>query len=475
MKGSGWARRLRVEATGKGQVGQAGMVLLRTTADKCGLTSSLSGKVGSSPVASWIDRAQALVYTACAIALGATSMSDVERMAHHHAGLGLSAGSDSTIHRMLTGIDEQTRKRIGRARAAARKIARGLIGAREAGFPWIEVAGKTLTGWIVIDLDATIITAASKKEGAAGTFKGSFGHHPLAAWCANTFECLAMALRPGNAAANDAADHIRVLSAALRQLPRVGYRKILVRIDGAGATHALLDHLEGLNHAARRVAWTVGWKITDADEAAIAGLPETAWSVAATQDGQVKPGYGVAELTGLNTRTGWPKDLRLIVRRCLPSGRQRRNMTEFERSTGYVYSIVATNISRLKGIAGSHTTQWLDALHRDHAEVEDRVRTNKATGLHNLPSKSWQVNESWILAANLAADLDAWTRLLGFAGDDELETAEPDSMRSKIYSLGARLVRHARTRTLKLPDTWPWSRHFAAAWAVLTALPDPAT
>lgn len=168
-------------------------------------------------------------------------------------------------------------------------------------------------------------------------------------------EYLAMALRPGNTGANDAADHVRILTTALRQLPRVGYRKILVRIDGAGATHALLDHLEALNTRVCRVAWTV----------------------AATQAGEAEPGYDVAELTGLNTRTGWPKGLRLIVRRCRPSGRQRRNMTDFERSTGYVCQIVATNISRLKGIGGSHTVQWLDALHRDHAEVEDRVRCNK--------------------------------------------------------------------------------------------------
>ena len=475
MNRSDWSRGLGVEASGKGQVGNSGVILLRAAADKCGLTRALTARMAASPVASWIDRAQALVYTACAIALGATSFTDVERMRHHHTGLGLSAGSDSTIHRMLTAIDARAAGRIVRARAVARKIAWGLIAAREQGFPWVAVAGKTLTGWVVIDLDATIITAASKKEGATGTFKGTFGHHPLAAWCANTFECLAMVLRPGNAGANDAADHVRVLTAALRQLPRVGYRKILVRIDGAGATHALLDHLEALNTRVRRVVYTVGWKITAADEAAIAHLPEQAWTIAATQAGEAKPGYAVAELTGLNTRTGWPKGLRLIVRRCVPSGRQRRNMTDFERSTGYVYQIVATNISRLKGIGGSHTVQWLDALHRDHAEVEDRVRCNKATGLDNLPSASWQVNTAWILAANIAADLDAWTRLLGFADDAKLERAEPATIRAKIYTTGARLVRHARKRTLKLAATWPWSEHFAAAWAVLTALPEPAT
>lgn len=96
------------------------------------------------------------------------------------------------------------------------------------------MAGKRLTGWIVIDLDATIITSASKKAGAAVTFKKTFGFHPLAAWCANTQESLAMLLWPGNAGANTVADHLRVLSDALVQVPGSSAAKILVRVDGPG-------------------------------------------------------------------------------------------------------------------------------------------------------------------------------------------------------------------------------------------------
>src|SRR5690606_9516619 len=213
------------------------------------------------------------------------------------------------------------------------------------------------------------------------------------------------------------------------------------------------------------------------DEAAIAQLPETAWTVALGQNGETTPGYEVAELTGLNTRPGWPKHLRLIVRRCKPSRRQAKKLTDFERSTGFVYSVTATNIGwkGIRGVAGSHTPQFLDAAHRHHAVVEDRVRCNKATGLRNLPSKSWQVNTAWILAATIACDLDAWTRLLGCAGDAELEAAEPDTIRSKLYGVGARLAPHARTRVLRLAATWPWSQAFASCWQHLAALPDPAT
>jgi hypothetical protein len=476
-KGSGWDKGLRVEADGRGQVGQAGIVLLRKVSDKTGLTGALRSCFPVSSAPNWVDRAASLVYLACAIALGATGLSAAERMRHHHEPLRLSGGSDSTIWRLLDGLDERAAKRVNRARAAARKVAWALIGERTQGFPWLEVAGKTLTGWVVIDMDATIVEASSAKEGAAGTFKGSFGHHPLAAWCANTLECLAMMLRPGNAGSNDAADHVTVLRQALRQLPRTSYRKLMVRIDGAGATHALLEHLQGLNHAARRVIYTVGWTITAADEQAIGTLPETAWTVAVGQNGEATPGYEIAELTGLNTRPGWPGGLRLIVRRCRPSRRQAKKLTVFEHETGFVYSIVATNIGfkGIKGVPGSHTAQFIDVLHRHHAIVEDRVRCNKAMGLRNLPSASWRVNTAWILAANLAADLDTWTRLLGCDGDPELEAAEPDTIRAKLYAVGARLACHARKRTLRLPATWPWAQAFTRAWQRLQALPDPAT
>jgi hypothetical protein len=42
---------------------------------------------------------------------------------------------------------------------------------------------------------------------------------------------------------------------------------------------------------------------------------------------------------------------------------------------------------------------------------------------------TWQVNCGWVLAANIAADLTAWTRLLGFHDCGDLKEAEPDTLR----------------------------------------------
>ena len=116
----------------------------------------------------------------------------------------------------------------------------------------------------MIDLDATLITAHSDKQGAAGTDKGGFGLHPLAAWLDRgdgTGEPLAAVLRPGNAAANTAADQIEVVDLALAQLPRQAREQqpILVRADSAGATHGVVNHLRGLGCASRSGSiWTAG-------------------------------------------------------------------------------------------------------------------------------------------------------------------------------------------------------------------------
>ncbi|MFI8090845.1 hypothetical protein ACIF9R_21405 [Streptomyces sp. NPDC086080] len=118
-----------------------------------------------------------------------------------------------------------------------------------------------------------------------------------------------MELRVGNAGANTVDDHVRVLAAALEQIPHSSQSKILVRVDGAGATHGLLQHLEALNTKRRTVRYTVGWEITPEDEAAIARLPEHAWETSLKQDGDLQAGYQVAESTYLKTCDGWPEGM----------------------------------------------------------------------------------------------------------------------------------------------------------------------
>lgn len=56
------------------------------------------------------------------------------------------------------------------------------------------------------------MTAPSDRDGACGTYKGSFGHRVFLAACDNTGEILAHLLHPGNTAVNDADIHIDLLT-----------------------------------------------------------------------------------------------------------------------------------------------------------------------------------------------------------------------------------------------------------------------
>ncbi|KDN85573.1 hypothetical protein [Kitasatospora cheerisanensis] len=106
----------------------------------------------------------------------------------------------------------------------------------------------------------------------------------------------------------------------------------------------------------------------------IAQLPAGAWP----RDTLDQAAAHIAELTGLNARPGWPEGTRLLVRRERPSRRDEKKLTAFEKHIRWRYQITATNNRHMRCIAGSHQAQWLDALARAHAVVEDQVKANKA-------------------------------------------------------------------------------------------------
>ena len=157
MQHNGWDHALKVTGDGTGLVGHAGAILLRKAADQAGLTSWLSvalRRAGKSPL---FDRGAALVSVAVAVALGATSMSDIAVLAHLAPVLG-AAPSGPTIRRTLDlAGTPAVLDRIARARAKARAHIWKLAEDTPAGFPWLVIAGKALTGWLVIDMDATLV------------------------------------------------------------------------------------------------------------------------------------------------------------------------------------------------------------------------------------------------------------------------------------------------------------------------------
>ena len=265
--------------------------------------------------------------------------------------------------------------------------------------PASQVADTDLGKVVVLDVDATLVTAHSEKQFAAGTFKGGFGYHPLAVWCDNTQEMLAVVMRPGNAGSNTVADHVAVLTQATAQVPAAYRKHMLIRADGAGSSHGLLDWLtEQGTKRGRTIEYSVGFASNQNVRDAIAKLPNKVWTAAVDADGDVRDGGDVAEITALMDLTRWPAGMRRIVRRERPHpGAQ---LSLFEETDGWRYQVVATNTA-----AGQ--LAFLEARHRAHARVEDRIRHAKDSGLGRFPSRDFAINTAWAQLAAISADLIA--------------------------------------------------------------------
>jgi len=435
---------LDVAADGEGLVSHAGAGLLAESADRVGLTGALSaGLAGVRGRRGRHDPGRVMRDLAVMLADGGDCLSDLRVVRDQQPLFGVVA-SDTTAFRLIDRVATEPGllDALRAARAKARERAWEL-GARPAE--------------IVIDVDATLIGAHSEKEGAAGTFRGGFGFHPLLAFLDGSRESLAGILRAGNAGANTAADHITVVDAALEQIPQeiVKDAPIVVRTDSAGATHEFLDYLrEG------RIGYLCGLDLSEGVRRAILDLPENAWVPALRQDGSERDGAQVAELTDHLDLTAWPEGSRVIVRRERPHPGAQLSFTDHD---GHRF------LATLTDQPGNPAE--IERRHRARANAEDRVRCAKQTGLDNLPFREFALNEVWLELSLIASDLTVWTQALTLTG--ELALCEPKTLRYRLLHTAGRLAFHARRATLRIQRTWPWATELAAAFQRLAALPPP--
>jgi len=466
-KTTGFYPRVRVDTSGSGAVGQAGGVLLTQTVTATGMGRELSGALARwrKPLAVH-DPAKVITDLAVMLALGGDCLADVAVL-RAEPGVYGPVASDPTISRTIAALAADAPaalKAIDTARAAARARAWELAGADG------PEAATGATNPLIIDLDATLVTAHSDKENARPTFKRGFGFHPLAAFVdhgpAGTGEPLALLLRPGNAGSNTAADHSAVIKDALKQLPshRVGTRpgrKVLVRTDGAGATHKVIDWL-----TRHRLSYSVGFTLPESTPDLLAKIPQDVWTPAYDAVDAIRDGAWVAELTDLLDLSTWPPGMRVIVRKERPHpGAQLR----FGDVDGMRITAFATNTK-----AGGPGTQLpdLELRHRRRARCEDRIRIAKDTGLAALPLHGFAANQIWCAIVTLALDLTAWMQTIALAGHDARRW-EPKRLRLRLFTVPASLARTGRRAWLHLAIRAPWADLVHSAVLRLRALATP--
>ena len=432
---------VEVRADGEGLVSHAGAFLLVELADRLGLTAALSAAMaGTRERRSAHDPGVVLRDLAVAIADGGDHVSDLGVLRGQQALFGAVA-SETTAHRVLKSLDADLLEALRAARAEA------LARAWDAGARPKE---------LILDIDASLLTAHSEKEGAAGTYKGGFGFFPLLCYLSETGEPLAGVLRPGNAGANTAADHFEVLQLALEQLPEADLeREILARADIGGRTHAFTSDCREAG-----IRFSVGYEVDAQVREAIGALAESAWQAAVDGDGTEREGAQVTELTDDLDLSAWPGGTRLIVRRERPHPGAQLSVLDCE--TGYRHTAFITD-------QGDEDIAALELRHRHRARVEDAIRTGKETGMRRMPFAAFAHNEAWLEISLLAQVLLRWAGRLCL--DGELSLAEPKRLRQRLLHVAGRLVRSGRRTTLRLPRSWPWAEALVAAFARLRALP----
>jgi hypothetical protein len=445
-------RAMSVTVDGKNLVSHAGTALLSELADRSGLTEAMSGAMAECGI-SWHthDPGVVLTHLAVAIADGADCLADFAGLREQSELFGPVA-SIATAWRAVEATAAFELRAIPAAVAAARATV------------W---AASPPGDSLVLDFDATLQNAYSDKQDAAATYKKGFGFFPLGVWCDTTAEPLAAMLRPGNAGANDADDHVELLHRALSALPeeyQVGHfagddrdwvtHPILVRADSAGASHGFVEAIVAAN-----CDFSIGYPIDQRVRDALVLVQEEDWIQAREADGSVRDGAWVTELTEFIDLSSWSESARLIMRRERPHpGAQ---LTLFDTSEGFRHTCFITNTE------GDDTTDALELRHREHARVEDRIRNWKDCGLANLPFESFVRNEAWVATSLIAGALLAWSQMTCFEG--ALAKAEPKTMRYRVLQVAALLVRHGRGLILRLDQTWPWTNDLCEAFAKLRA------
>jgi hypothetical protein len=465
VQDTSWADGLELIGDDQRLVAHVGAVPLRLLAERTGLTAGVSAAVrrrGFDPV---YDRGQVLVDLAVVLILGGEAISDARSLAHLAPVIG-PVPSTPTVWRTLAEVGELAVARVNAAVVAFRRHWWALLAERPGGFGWLTVAGRELTGVTVVDLDATIVPAGSEKENARATYKGGVGFAPNLATCDNTDDVLAIDPRPGNATANCAEDNIALLDEAVSRLPGPYRHNVLVRLDGAGFSHDLLNHIGAAGgKRGRHWEFSVGWSCTETAIDAIGRVPTAAWQPGINQDGQVLEDTFVADLTALLDTSGWTPGIRVIVRDEPLHPRYRKRATEREKKLGRRYQLMATN-TKVGQVA------WLDARHRSHVHVEGDVKQAKALGLSRWPSRHPAINVAWTQVVGIAANLLACFRHLALPAGD-LREAAPKLLRFRLLHLPARLTRGQRKRWLHLRADWPWTADLINAWHAVKALPAP--
>jgi hypothetical protein len=408
-------------------VGDAGIVLAATLAERLGIEALVDGTVdlGDRPGAA--NAGTKVMTLISAMALGADCIEDCDMLRAGRTGqvLGHQVAAPSTLGTFLRAFT------FGHVRQLDRVLAATLAHA------WAAGAGPG-GGRLVVDVDSFVGEVHGRaKQGAAFGYTRQRGYHPLLATRADTGEVLHIRLRKGSA--NTSRGMLRFCDELIARVTRAGATgPKLLRADSGFWSRATFDRLD-------RAGWqfSIGVRLQPAVRAAIEQINETAWTTL-----QDYPPTSIAQIAE-TTLAG----RRLVVRRVRTLDRQGELLPTWE-----LFPFATNRTDELATV---------EAEHRQHAVVELAIRDLKDQALAHFPSGKFTANAAWTVVACLAHNLLRWTSVLGLPGQT-IRAAR--TLRRRLLALPGRLTRTARRWTLHLPARWPWQHAFAEALARIRAL-----
>ncbi len=317
---------------------------------------------------------------------------------------------------------------------------------------WAAGAGPAdRSGPLTIDLDSSIVSVYGRgKQGAAFGYTKVRGYHPQFATCAQTGMVLFSRLRGGSAgAARGAKSFLTETVSRVRGAGATG--PLTVRADSAFYSRAVLGTAVKLD-----VEFAVTARQDKKIRAAIDAIPEDAWTpIPYWLSSPEASGADVAE-TSYTAFTGRDAlTVRLVVRRVRPTpGSQLALFTTWD------YHAFVTN--------RPGEVLEVEADHRRHAVVEQRIAELKSAGLAHLPSGSFMANAAWLALTVIAHNLG---RAVGRLAGHDLEKATTATLQRRVFTVPGRLVNSGRRQHLRLPASWPWAYAIEQALDRIQAIP----
>jgi hypothetical protein len=317
---------------------------------------------------------------------------------------------------------------------------------------WATGAGPgDLAGPLTIDLDSSIVPVYGRgKQGAGFGFSKVRGYHPQFATCASTGMVLFSRLRGGSAgAARGAKSFLTETVSRVRDAGATG--QLTVRADSAFYSHAVLG--TAVKHD---VLFSVTARQDKKIRAAIDAIEETAWTpIPYWLSSPEVSGADVAETSYTAFTDKDAITMRLVVRRVRPTpGSQLALFTTWD------YHAFVTN--------RPGDVLEVEADHRRHAVVEQRIAELKSAGLAHLPSGKFMANAAWLALAVMAHNLG---RAVGHLAGHDLDKATASTLQRRVFTVPGRLVHSGRRQHLRLPATWPWASAIEQALTRIQAIP----